>query len=957
MNLFAPKTRLSFVTFLAISGMAIVIALFYFYNIIKWSDLNDRGWGSRSAVGVNIVSILSDSGRRAGLKINDKILKINDIEFKTRREQYDAMKNGTNAENLVLVERDGEQLEVTVISSPRGFKKVFFRSGTPFLLGLCYVMIGTLVFWMKPHRSTSWTFFLFCATFGTLLVFLYRSGPLDPSWLGSINIFAYVFSPATIVHLTFTLPEKRKFIERHPYTQLLPYLASAMLFAAISRVASGMFEVPIIYYKMLVAYLVLSIMGFMISCLYSWLRSPSVIARVRAKLILFGTLLTASVPLLDTATNIFFHFAIVPGFHYFLPFLIIFPLSIAYSITKHNLFDITAVIRQTFGYLLLTAGIAILYFLVVVVISRFLGDIWQKQSHLLFLAILMAVMLSFGFVRKRVQSYVDRIFFRMDFDYKETVSRIGTAMRSLINIDQVVTFMRDIAENVLYAGTSYVMLLNREKNAYECATDSCSMTSLPAGEPLVRKIAEQKREITRYDIDEHPLFAIDRERCKKTFNSLGVSLIVPLIYEDNLSGFMALGKKKSGKIFKYEDVLLLKTLANQGAMAIENARLFTDLEGQTETLLKTNIKLEQEIDQRKKAEAELNKYKRQLEKKVEKQTVELDRSRKALADLKGDIKRGHRFGKIIGKSEPMQVIYALIQDLADVPATVLITGESGTGKELVAEALHTESQRKDHPFVKVNCSALSESVLESELFGHVKGAFTGADKNKIGRFQKAADGTILLDEIGDVSLNFQKRLLRVLQEREFERLGDATTLSMDARIIAATNQNLLERVKQGEFRQDLYYRLKVVEIKLPPLRERKEDILLMIHHFLGIFNEELGKKIESVSPEILRILMAYHWPGNVRELRNTLEHICILCKNTTIVEDDLPSDFPGHDLSYDQSFQVLSNKTPPSSETLPDDKETLLKALEQAQWNKTRAAEILGISRRTLYRRLKEYQI
>jgi transcriptional regulator with GAF, ATPase, and Fis domain len=543
------------------------------------------------------------------------------------------------------------------------------------------------------------------------------------------------------------------------------------------------------------------------------------------------------------------------------------------------------------------------------------------------------------------------------FDYRETVSRISTVMRSLLNIDQVVTFMKDIAENVLFAGNSYIMLLNREKNIYECTTDTCSIASLPATEPLIRKIAEQKREITRYDIDENPLFAIDRDRCKKAFNSLGASMVVPLIYEDRLSGFMALGEKKSGKLYKYEDVLLLKTLTSQGAMAIENARLFTDLEKQTDTLLKTNIKLEREIDQRKRIESELKKYKQQLENKVERQTVELDRSRKALADLKGDIKRGHRFGKIIGKSEPMQEIYALIQDLADVSATVLITGESGTGKELVAGALHTRSHRKDHPFVKVNCSALSESVLESELFGHVKGAFTGADKNKIGRFQKAANGTILLDEIGDVSLNFQKRLLRVLQEREFERLGDTTTLSMNARVIAATNQNLPERVKQGEFRQDLYYRLKVVEIKLPPLRERKEDIPLLIHHFLNILSEELDKKIESVSPEVLRFLMDYHWPGNVRELRNTLEHICILCKNSIIAEDDLPSDFPVDDLSDDASFQPPVNSSLPSSETVPVDKEALLKALEKAQWNKTRAAEILGISRRTLYRRLKAYHI
>jgi len=208
-----------------------------------------------------------------------------------------------------------------------------------------------------------------------------------------------------------------------------------------------------------------------------------------------------------------------------------------------------------------------------------------------------------------------------------------------------------------------------------------------------------------------------------------------------------------------------------------------------------------------------------------------------------------------------------------------------------------------------------------------------------------------------VSLHFQKRLLRVLQEREFERLGDTTTLSMNARVIAATNQNLMENISQGTFRQDLYYRLKVVEIKMPPLREHKEDIPLLINHLLDVFNEELGKKIEDVSPEVLQILMAYHWLGNVRELRNMLEHICILCQNKTIVEDNLPAYFPGSDLFYDQSIQDMPGQNMPSPKTLPDDKETLLKALEKAKWNKTGTAKLLGISRRTVYRRLKEYQI
>jgi len=435
---------------------------------------------------------------------------------------------------------------------------------------------------------------------------------------------------------------------------------------------------------------------------------------------------------------------------------------------------------------------------------------------------------------------------------------------------------------------------------------------------------------------------IDKKSGLRTNNVL----CVPLINRKNeCIGALEIVNKNSGE-FTNDDREVLMHLSNYVAIALENARLFAELEEQTNSLIKTNLKLEQEIDHRQKAEAQLDKYRQQLEEKVEKQNAELQESQKAMADLKRDLKMTHRFRNMIGKSDSMQDIYALIKELADVSATVLVTGESGSGKELVVEALHTSGQRQDRPFVKVNCSALSESVLESELFGHVKGAFTGADKDNIGRFQKAASGTILLDEIGDVSNHFQKRLLRVLQEHEFERLGDTTTLRMNARVIAATNQDLLEKVRRKEFREDLYYRLKVVEINVPPLRERKEDIPLLIKHFLEIFNKELDKKIKGVSAEMLKILMNYHWPGNVRELRNTLEHISILCKGEEITENDLPADFAGRRISHIKHLEASSY-----------DKESILQALEKAKWNKTRAAQLLKISRRTLYRKLNEYKI
>ncbi len=532
----------------------------------------------------------------------------------------------------------------------------------------------------------------------------------------------------------------------------------------------------------------------------------------------------------------------------------------------------------------------------------------------------------------------------------ELISWMGRILNSILDLDQILTVLLSEIRNLLNVTGASIWLKDKESGDIICRQAAGIHVEKVRGYHLKQKtgisgwvsasgqsvIVSDTREDSRYDSGVEHKMEIE-------FRSM---LSVPLFARGGTIGTIQVVDMAPNR-FKTSHQTLLETLAGNAAVAIDNAQLFSDLKKQTDMLLETNIKLEREIDLRKKVEAKLLKYKQQLEKKVKRQTVELDRSWKALADPKGTIKVEHRFGKIIGRSEPMQTIYTLIQNLANVSATVLITGESGTGKELVADALHANKQRKDHPFAKVNCSALSESVLESELFGHVKGAFTGAYRNKIGWFQKAADGVILLDEIGDVSLDFQKRLLRVLQEREFERLGDTTTLSMGARVIAATNQNLMDRVNKGEFRQDLYYRLKVVEIKLPPLRERMDDLPLLIHHFLNNINDDLNKKIEGVSPEVLHILMAYHWPGNVRELQNTLEHSCIFCKNRTIVVDDLPLDFPGHDNLYDQQH----------SHTLPDNKETLLKALEQVKWNKTRAAEILGISRRTLYRRLKEYQI
>ena len=315
------------------------------------------------------------------------------------------------------------------------------------------------------------------------------------------------------------------------------------------------------------------------------------------------------------------------------------------------------------------------------------------------------------------------------------------------------------------------------------------------------------------------------------------------------------------------------------------------------------------------------------------------------------VKGRTRFHRMIGASARMREIYSLIEALAKMETTVLITGESGTGKELVAEALHNEGIRSHGPLVKVNCSALSETILESELFGHVKGAFTGAIRDRVGRFQMADKGTIFLDEIGDTSPNMQTRLLRTIQEKELERVGDSRTVKVDVRIITATNRDLQEKVRNHSFREDLFFRLKVVEINLPPLRERLSDLPLLITHFIQKFNTKYDKHVADVADNALELLRQHSWPGNIRELENVMEHAFVLCRINQIRIRHLPKDL--------LKARPCADPLPEVVDTVPavTEEESLRRALETAHWKKKKAAKLLGISRSTFYRKLEKYGI
>jgi DNA-binding NtrC family response regulator len=327
--------------------------------------------------------------------------------------------------------------------------------------------------------------------------------------------------------------------------------------------------------------------------------------------------------------------------------------------------------------------------------------------------------------------------------------------------------------------------------------------------------------------------------------------------------------------------------------------------------------------------------------------------RKELERLRTEVRGRYQFSNLIGRSETMERIFDAVAQVSDLPANILITGESGTGKELIARAIHFNSARARGPFVPLNCAAVPGALLESELFGYVRGAFTDAKKDRRGLFQEASGGTLFLDEIGEVAVNLQAKLLRAIEEKEVRPLGANKNEKVDARLISATNRDLEQRVREGSFRQDLYYRLNVIRIELPPLRERTEDIPALVEHFIQKFADQARRSVAGIDNDALMALMSHRWPGNVRELEHTIERAVLMGKNATIGVDDLP-----------QAIFIASHSDPPLERAVAKgytlyelEREYIQRVMETTKGNKTEAARILGVDRTTLYRKLEEYKV
>lgn len=483
----------------------------------------------------------------------------------------------------------------------------------------------------------------------------------------------------------------------------------------------------------------------------------------------------------------------------------------------------------------------------------------------------------------------------------------------------------DASLQITRAERAFLMIRDRNNKLSIKAARNSKMQNLNEEDflgstSIINKVLEDRRPLYLPQIEESETFSsVDSVR-KWNLKS---AICIPLLYQPekktlpDFLGVLYIDSSTAVEALVPEALQLMEMLSNYAAISIVNAQLFEEVLAKNEQITLLNV---------------------ELEKRVEVQASNLDEMKILLSQTQREVSRVYGLGNIVGRSQPMLRLFKMLEKVVRVEATVLILGESGTGKELVAKYVHYNGPRADKPMVSINCSALSETLLESELFGHAKGAFTGAIGNKVGLFQIANGGTLFLDEVGDMSLDMQKKLLRVLQDGEVRPVGSKESYKVDVRIIAATNQKLRDLMPAGKFREDLYFRLAVLTLDIPPLRERREDIPLLVDYFKHKISGELKRTLPMPSEKIMQKLMVYDFPGNVRELENELRRIFIL------------------ESEYEWKEPV--EREPSREMGLKEmEKRMVLKALETSHGNKSKAAELLGISRRTFYKKLIKYHI
>jgi len=880
--------------------------------------------------------------------------------------------------------RHGEEGAGTVTTCWRrvgtpGFP-VVFPSVLWFLLKVGLFVVGAIVFWKRPEDHSAPQFFLLClVTIGAYMGgynWLYIA---TAPWLLPIFMTCAVLLPAVSLHFYLLFPQPKDVVLCHPRAVLagiygLPLLFLAAMLACYltlrnlydpDHVTPGSKSVGELLRVVVFSYFPVAALWFLacvVSLVQSYRRAADATERNQVKWILVGAL-AALVPIgYSLYLTLFDERAFGRGAVTVPMFAASVCLTVAFtiSITRYRLMQLDQILSSGVGYFLMSFLAGLLYYGLVFLLMVILGNQvipWPSSSTALWVcstALVLLVLLDLA--RGRLRRALDRHFRREKHGLDRTLRRMSQAIEQLV--DPPVLARRLLQTSAELLGTPRGSVYLRQGNpALFVLADSLGgpppLSELAAGCPLIEAVQARGTLVAR-----HTRLAAD-DPAQRQLHFLGGALAQPLLHEGHLQALLILGPREEG-IYGPDDLTLLAAFAQVTLPALVSAEGHQTIDALNREL---RDKVEKIAEQQRRILA--------LQSQLTNQSVVRSPSsvvKEATPDGSGaDGLRTTDYGPrtpggILGSSPQVRHLLHQVRKVAASPSEVLIRGESGTGKELLARALHETSPRAARPFVKVHCAALSPGLLESELFGHVKGAFTDAHRDKVGRFELANGGTLFLDEIGDIDLSVQTKLLRVLQDMSFERVGSSEPIQVEVRVIAATHQDLEQLMRQGRFRDDLYYRLNVISITMPPLRERPEDVPELTQHFLKLYGARGGKLDLAIDDDALMVLKSYHWPGNIRQLENVVERAVVFAEGPAVTVADLPPEIAaechngnGRNDDDEGPWPVADGVRAERAERDRRERERLVRALAAAKGIKAEAARALGMARSTLVSRLKKH--
>jgi transcriptional regulator with GAF, ATPase, and Fis domain len=907
------------------------------------------------------------------------------LRIVTRLEEAAYPDEGTDPSSL-YVRRDGQpwvRLRLTVPPAPDPpprVVRVWCQVGEPpasamlpsllwFALELCIFSVGTLVFWKRPHDRTARMFFVLSIVVIGAYVGGYHWGTiLTQPLLLLVYMVCAVLLPAVSLHFYLLFPRPKRWLLARPgLTLAANYVAPTLFLAAIAagyarvrwlslaggppgevedalalvrQVAYAYFGVAALWY-----------LASVVALLHSYRSARDAGERDQVRWILFGSLL-ATVPLGYSLYLALFEAAAFSGGGAVWPMFgasVCFTAAYGISITRHRLLRLDQLISSGMAYFLVSGLAALVYYVLVFLVMLVAGTrgvagpsveqaFWVSGSALVLTLVL-------DLFRSRLRRVLDRRYRRDRQQLDQTLQRLGTAVEQLVDPPTLARRLLQASAELMGTARGAVYLQAGDPPKYQlagCLGESVPPAELDADAPLPAALLE--RDVCSVPADRVAAPGSSAAQLR----ALGGEVALALVHEGRLRAFLVLGPRP-GLGYTPEDRALLVALAPISALALASA------EGHR-TIETLNRDLQAKVDKISEQQRRILTLQQQLT-----SLNNLDgQSGRAPAEPAADAPAG-----IVGSGPALRRVLELARKAAGSPSAVLIRGESGTGKELVARAVHDHSPRAGKAFVRVHCAALAPGLLESELFGHVKGAFTGAIRDKVGRFELADGGTLFLDEIGDISLDVQTKLLRVLQEHTFERVGSSEPLKVDVRLVAATHQPLEQLIRQGRFREDLFYRLNVITLTLPPLRERSDDVPELAQHFLKLHAQRCGKPVTQIDDDALVLLRAHRWPGNVRELENAIERAVVVADGPILSAADLPPELrrsAGVHLGLPARPLMSGRESGPRWGVRAEreardaaEREALLRALEAAGGNKAEAARALGMARSTLVSRLKKH--